>query len=82
MEAEKMRNEVREKEIMVEKKGDAVRAMKAEKFPQEDIEKVVNDLKNLKLKLGVASLYDYGPLDCAIKANAISYWRQARYKLS
>ncbi|GLJ32096.1 hypothetical protein SUGI_0646370 [Cryptomeria japonica] len=36
---------------MVEKQGDAVQAMKAVKLPQDDIERVVNNLKNLKLKL-------------------------------
>lgn len=51
MEAEKVRNAAREKQIIVEKQGDAVRAMKAAKLPQEDIEKAVNDLKNLKLEL-------------------------------
>lgn len=30
----------------------------------------------LTLPLGVAGLFDYGPVGCAIKANLIALWRQ------
>lgn len=69
-----------EKQLQAAVSGGDGSAVTKEAFRQA----VVNTLErrlfyvpSFKIYRGVAGLYDYGPPGCAVKANVLSFWRQA-----
>lgn len=69
-----------EKQLQAAVSGGDGSAVTREAFRQavvNTLERRLFYIPSFKIYRGVAGLYDYGPPGCAVKANVLSFWRQA-----